>query len=86
MQIPTRDDILQMMLTEIYPPGIINNAHRGDLVEMMVLRALGPPWKLVGLGWHPWDLPYVKLGPHPFELVPSSFRPDFGIYREKSAT
>ena len=56
MQTPTRDDILQMMLREIYPPRVINNAHRGDLVEMMVLKALGPSWKLVGIGWHPWDL------------------------------
>ena len=34
---------------------ILNNSHRGDLVEMMVAMALGPDWQFVGLGWHPWD-------------------------------
>ena len=44
------------MADEIYGGGILNNAHRGDVVEMMVLAALGDRWKHVGLGWHPWDL------------------------------
>lgn len=46
----------QMILDRIYAGPIINNSHRGDIVEMMVLDALGTDWKLVGLGWHPWDL------------------------------
>ena len=44
------------MADQIYGAGILNNAHRGDVVEMMVLAALGDRWKHVGLGWHPWDL------------------------------
>ena len=40
----------------MYSGKIINNAHRGDIVEMIVLSALGNDWDLVGLGWHPWDL------------------------------
>ena len=54
--IPTRQDILQRMVDYMYSPPIINNAHRGDVVKMMVLEALGDKWKHVGLGWHPWDL------------------------------
>ena len=54
--IPTRQDILQQMVDCMYSPPIINNAHRGDVVEMMVLAALGSDWRHVGLGWHPWDL------------------------------
>ena len=51
--IPTRQDILQRMVDYMYSPPIIDNAHRGDVVEMMVLAALGDDWKHVGLGWHP---------------------------------
>ena len=54
--IPTRQDILQRMMDYIYSQPLINNAHRGDVVEMMVLAALGSDWRHVGLGWHPWDL------------------------------
>lgn len=45
-----------MVAENMYTAPILNNAHRGDVVEMMVLAALGPEWKFVGLGWHPWDL------------------------------
>lgn len=55
---PSRDEIISMVARQMYSSRIINNAHRGDLVEMMVLAALGTEWKLVGLGWHPWDLQY----------------------------
>jgi len=40
----------------MYSGRILNNSHRGNLVEMMVLSALGDDWKMVSLGWHPWDL------------------------------
>ncbi len=40
----------------MYSGTVLNNSHRGDIVEMMVLAALGNEWKFVGLGWHPWDL------------------------------
>ncbi len=40
----------------MYTGRILNNSHRGDVVEMIVLSALGASWKLVGLGWYPWDL------------------------------
>ena len=53
---PTRDQIIGMVAEKIFTPRILNNSHRGDVVEMMVLAALGPEWKFVGLGWHPWDL------------------------------
>lgn len=55
-EIPDRAEIIEMVAREFYSGKILNNAHRGDAVEMMVLAALGPEWKHVGLGWHPWDL------------------------------
>jgi len=45
-----------MVAKQMYSGPILNNAHRGEVVEMMVLAALGPDWEHVGLGWHPWDL------------------------------
>lgn len=54
--LPTRDDLIAMVAKTMYSARILNNAHRGDLVEMMVLSALDDDWKMVGLGWHPWDL------------------------------
>ena len=54
--IPSRSDIIDMVAEEIYGGQILNNSYRGDVVEMMVLAALGSNWKHVGLGWHPWDL------------------------------
>lgn len=56
MPYPNRDDITEMVKSNIYSSRILNNAHRGDVIEMMVLSALGEDWKFVGLGWHPWDL------------------------------
>ena len=53
---PDRSEMIQMVAKQMYSGRILNNAHRGDVVEMMVLAALGPEWKHVGLGWHPWDL------------------------------
>lgn len=58
-----RDQIVSLLVQSIYAKRIINNAHRGDLVEIMVLAALGDGWELVGLGWHPWDLQRGK-GPN----------------------
>lgn len=53
---PQRNEIIDMVAKHIYSERIINNSHRGDIVEMMVLAALGDEWTFVGLGWHPWDL------------------------------
>ena len=53
---PTQSEIIQIIGDNFYKARIINNAHRGNVVEAMVLAALGPKWRLVGLGWHPWDL------------------------------
>lgn len=53
---PSRADLINMVAETMYGSQILNNAHRGDLVEMMVLSALGEGWRHVGLGWHPWDL------------------------------
>jgi len=55
-QYPTRDDVIQSVAVAMYSGSVLNNSHRGDVVEMMVLAALGSEWKFVGLGWHPWDL------------------------------
>ena len=54
--IPNRTDIVRMVAEQMYSERILNNVHRGEIVEMMVLAALGGEWKHVGLGWHPWDL------------------------------
>jgi hypothetical protein len=51
-----KEHFQQLLIDKIYSGRILNNAHRGDLVEMMVLSALGPEWDYVGLGWTPWDL------------------------------
>lgn len=53
---PSRDDMIQMVAQKMYGAKVLNNTHRGDVVEMMVLAALGSDWDFVGLGWHPWDL------------------------------
>ena len=57
---PTKDEhkahINDLLISEVYGGPILNNSHRGDIVEMMVWDALGPDWRFVGLGWHPWDL------------------------------
>lgn len=53
---PSREDIVTLVGRLMYQQRILNNTHRGNVVEAMVLAALGPDWKLVGLGWHPWDL------------------------------
>lgn len=51
-----RNNVISMVAKKIYSSRILNNSHRGDIVEMMVLSSLGTDWKFVGLGWHPWDL------------------------------
>ncbi len=51
----SRSEILRLLTQEVYGSPILNNAHRGDVVEMMVAHALGPSWRFCGLGWHPWD-------------------------------
>ncbi len=53
---PNRDEIIAKVSETIYSETVLNNSHRGDVVEMMVLAALGNEWRFVGLGWHPWDL------------------------------
>jgi hypothetical protein len=40
----------------MYSERILNNAHRGVVVETLVLAALGDGWRHVGLGGHPWDV------------------------------
>src|SRR5262249_20832865 len=45
-----------MLIERLYSHRILSNSHRGDFVEMMVLDALGPEWRHVGLGWNLWDL------------------------------
>ena len=54
--IPSRSDIIKKVADRMYVGRVINNTHRGDVVEMMVLLALGEGWEHVGLGWHSWDL------------------------------
>lgn len=57
---PNRNDIIKLVADNYYSHNVLNNAHRGDIVEMIVLSALGDEWKLVGLGWHPWDLQLIR--------------------------
>ncbi len=45
-----------MIVETMYSGRVLNNSHRGDFVEMMVLDALGDAWRHVGLGWNLWDL------------------------------
>jgi hypothetical protein len=45
-----------MLIEKLYSGRILNNSHRGDFVEMMVLDALGAEWQHVGLGWNIWDI------------------------------
>jgi hypothetical protein len=51
-----RERLHRMLVEKLYSQRILNNSHRGDFVEMMVLDALGPEWRHVGLGWNIWDL------------------------------
>jgi len=51
-----------MVTKYMYSGKILNNVHRGNIVEMMVLSALGSDWKMVSLGWHPWDIQF-STGP-----------------------
>jgi hypothetical protein len=51
-----RERLHRMLIEKVYSHRILNNSHRGDFVEMMVLDALGPEWRYVGLGWNIWDL------------------------------
>ena len=51
-----RSRVHRLLIEKLYSQRILNNAHRGDFVELMVLDALGPDWRHVGLGWNLWDL------------------------------
>ena len=51
-----RQRLHRMLIEKLYSNRILNNSHRGDFVEMMVLDALGSEWRHVGLGWNVWDL------------------------------
>jgi len=53
---PSRTEVISKVAETMFGGRILNNSHRGDLVEMMVAMALGADWRFVGLGWHPWDL------------------------------
>lgn len=56
MKPPSREELIQRVAQMMYGQRILNNSHRGDLAEGMVISALDPEWNFVGLGWHPWDL------------------------------
>ena len=49
-----KERLHRMLIERLYSHRILNNSHRGDFVEMMVLDALGPEWRHVGLGWNIW--------------------------------
>jgi hypothetical protein len=51
-----RERLHRLLIEKLYSQRVLNNSHRGDFVEMMVLDALGPEWHYVGLGWNIWDL------------------------------
>jgi len=56
MEPPSRQELIERVAHMMYGQPILDNSYRGDLVEGMVIGALGPEWDFVGLGWHPWDL------------------------------
>jgi hypothetical protein len=39
-----------MLIENLYSLRILNNSHRGDFVEMMVLDALGYEWRYITAG------------------------------------
>jgi hypothetical protein len=51
-----RERLHRMLIENLYSNPILNNSHRGDFIEMLVLDALGPEWRYVGLGWNLWDI------------------------------
>ncbi|TYP95431.1 hypothetical protein LX73_0735 [Fodinibius salinus] len=57
-EIPDREDVHNKVIDLMYSTHILNNSHRGDVAEALVMMALGDEWNFVGLGWHPWDLQY----------------------------
>ena len=56
-----KEDIQKRLIQEVYSGPILNNSHRGDIIEIIVLEALGVDWKLVGLGWHPWNTESTQI-------------------------
>lgn len=48
------------MTKELFGQRLLDNTMRGYWCESMVAEALGPECKIVGAGWHAWDL---QIGP-----------------------
>lgn len=44
------------MVLELFSQRLLDNTMRGYWCESMVAEALGPECKIVGAGWHAWDL------------------------------
>lgn len=60
--LPSKTELQSKIIEKMYSGKVLNNSHRGDLVEAMLLIALENDWNFVGLGWHPWDLEGIVDG------------------------
>jgi hypothetical protein len=49
-------EIIAGLAERLFDRPIMDNRERGQYAEQLVLSALGPGWKSVGEGWHPWDI------------------------------
>ncbi len=52
----TSIQVSDRLVSELFSHRLMDNALRGYWCEMMVAEALGPDCRLVGQGWHAWDL------------------------------
>ncbi len=57
-----RETILERLFRRLYGSPIIQNNHRGELVEEIVAVALEPDWRLCAGDWSAHDLEHVQTG------------------------
>lgn len=63
-------DIKKRMFAELFDRPILDNTARGYFCESMAAEALGRECKIVGAGWHAWDL---QIGSE-FDTFPNRIR------------
>lgn len=49
------EEIIRSLAERLYDQKVMDNRERGDYAEQLVDSKVCPPWKWVGMGWHPWD-------------------------------
>lgn len=52
----TSRQIKARMFKEVFERPLMDNSMRGYWCEYMITEALGDKCKMIGAGWHPWDL------------------------------